>query len=41
MLPWVDQVSGLVTALQAMAKAGVTMKYTKNHKILGEGNFVL
>ena len=33
--------SGLVTALQAMAKAGVTMKYTKNHKILGEGNFVL
>lgn len=36
-----DQVSGLGTALQAMAKAGVTMKYTKNHKILGEGNFVL
>ena len=36
-----DQVSGLDTALQAMAKTGVTMKYTKNHKILDEGNFVL
>ena len=24
-----------------MAKAGVTMKYTKIHKVLGEGNFVL
>jgi hypothetical protein len=24
-----------------MAKAGVTMKYHKVHKVLGEGNFVL
>ena len=24
-----------------MAKAGVTMKYKKVHKVLGEGNFVL
>ena len=24
-----------------MAKAGITMKYDKIHKVLGEGNFVL
>jgi predicted SnoaL-like aldol condensation-catalyzing enzyme len=36
-----DGLSGLGAALQAMAKAGVTMKYTKVHKVLGEGNFVL
>lgn len=36
-----DKVSGLGAALQAMAKAGVTMVYKKNHMILGEGNFVL
>src|SRR6185295_7661153 len=36
-----DQLSGLGAALQAMAKAGVTMKYHRIHKVLGEGNFVL
>ena len=36
-----DGLSGLGAALQAMAKAGVTMKYHKVHKVLGEGNFVL
>lgn len=36
-----DGLSGLGDALQAMAKAGVTMKYAKVHKVLGEGNFVL
>lgn len=36
-----DGLSGLGDALQAMAKANVTMKYTKVHKVLGEGNFVL
>lgn len=36
-----DGLSGLGAALEAMAKAGVTMKYHKVHKVLGEGNFVL
>jgi predicted SnoaL-like aldol condensation-catalyzing enzyme len=36
-----DGLSGLGAALQAMAKAGVTMKYHTVHKVLGEGNFVL
>jgi predicted SnoaL-like aldol condensation-catalyzing enzyme len=36
-----DGLSGLGAALQAMAKAGVTMKYDRIHKVLGEGNFVL
>jgi predicted SnoaL-like aldol condensation-catalyzing enzyme len=36
-----DKVSGLGAALEAMAKQGVTMKYAKIHKVLGEGNFVL
>lgn len=36
-----DGLSGLGAALEAMAKAGVTMKYEKVHKVLGEGNFVL
>lgn len=36
-----DKVSGLGAALQAMAKAGVTMQYDRVHKVLGEGNFVL
>ena len=36
-----DGLSGLGKALEAMAKAGVTMKYEKVHKVLGEGNFVL
>lgn len=33
--------SGLGAALQAMAKQGITMKYDRIHKVLGEGNFVL
>ena len=33
--------SGLGAALEAMAKAGVTMKYARIHQVLGEGNFVL
>ncbi|XQW84270.1 hypothetical protein ACOYR1_14180 [Thalassotalea piscium] len=36
-----DGVSGLGQAIKAMAENGITMKYTTNHKILGEGNFVL
>lgn len=36
-----DGLSGLGQALEAMAKQGIKMVYTKNHKILGEGNFVL
>ncbi len=36
-----DGLSGLGAALEAMAKQGVTMQYTKVHKVLGEGNFVL
>jgi predicted SnoaL-like aldol condensation-catalyzing enzyme len=36
-----DGLSGLGAALQAMAKAGITMKYDRIHKVLGEGNFVL
>ena len=36
-----DGLSGLGTAIEAMTKAGVTMKYTQVHKVLGEGNFVL
>jgi predicted SnoaL-like aldol condensation-catalyzing enzyme len=36
-----DGLSGLGKALEAMAKQGVTMKYNKVHKVLGEGNFVL
>lgn len=36
-----DGLSGLGTALEAMAKAGITMKYDKVHRVLGEGNFVL
>jgi len=36
-----DGLTGLGAALQAMAKAGVTMKYDRVHKVLGEGNFVL
>jgi len=36
-----DGLSGLGQALQAMAKAGVTMKYDRIHRVLGEGNFVL
>jgi predicted SnoaL-like aldol condensation-catalyzing enzyme len=36
-----DGLLGLGKALEAMAKAGVTMKYDKVHRVLGEGNFVL
>lgn len=36
-----DGLSGLGKALQAMAQQGVTMKYDRIHKVLGEGNFVL
>lgn len=36
-----DGLGGLSEALAAMAKAGVTMTYSKVHKVLGEGNFVL
>ena len=36
-----DGLSGLGQALDAMAKAGVSMSYQTVHKILGEGNFVL
>jgi len=36
-----DQLSGLGNALGEMAKAGITMKYDKIYKVLGEGNFVL
>jgi predicted SnoaL-like aldol condensation-catalyzing enzyme len=36
-----DGLSGLGKALEAMAKAGVTMKYDRVHKVLGDGNFVL
>ena len=36
-----DQLSGLGKALGEMASAGITMKYSKIHKVLGEGNFVL
>lgn len=36
-----DGLSGLGDALQAMAQAGITMKYDRIHKVLGEGNFVL
>lgn len=36
-----DGLSGLGQALEAMAKNGIIMVYSTNHKILGEGNFVL
>ncbi len=36
-----DGLSGLGKALEAMAKQGVSMKYDRAHKVLGEGNFVL
>ena len=36
-----DGLSGLGKALEALAKAGVTMKYDKVHRVLGEGNFAL
>jgi predicted SnoaL-like aldol condensation-catalyzing enzyme len=36
-----DGLSGLDAALEAMAKAGITMTYDRIHTVLGEGNFVL
>ncbi len=36
-----DKVSGLGAALEAMAKQGLTFKYSKIHMVLGEGDFVL
>jgi len=36
-----DDLSGLGAALGALAEQGMPMIYTANHKVLGEGNFVL
>ena len=36
-----DGLEGLAQALESLAKADMPMEYKKNHKILGEGNFVL
>lgn len=36
-----DQLSGLGAALGELAKHGISLKYDKIHKVLGEGNFVL
>jgi predicted SnoaL-like aldol condensation-catalyzing enzyme len=36
-----DGLSGLGSALKAMAEQGITMKYDRIHRVLGEGNFVL
>ncbi len=36
-----DGLSGLGNALAYMASQGITMRYNKIHKVLGEGNFVL
>ena len=35
------QLSGLGKALDELARAGITMKYDRIHKALGEGNFIL
>jgi predicted SnoaL-like aldol condensation-catalyzing enzyme len=40
--PWVaDTIPGLLAGLQALAEKGQAVVYTKVHRILGEGNFVL
>jgi predicted SnoaL-like aldol condensation-catalyzing enzyme len=36
-----DGLSGLGQTLQFMAEHGITIRYDKIHKVLGEGNFVL
>lgn len=36
-----DGLSGLGEAIAALQKQGINMVYAKNHKVLGEGNFVL
>lgn len=35
-----DGLSGLAQATEAMAEQGITMEYSKIHKVVGEGNFV-
>jgi hypothetical protein len=36
-----DLLTSFGKGLEALAKAGVAMKYAQVHKVLGEGNFVL
>jgi len=36
-----DGLSGLERAFEAMSNQGISMEYTKVHKVLGEGNFIL
>jgi predicted SnoaL-like aldol condensation-catalyzing enzyme len=36
-----DGLSGLMAAMQQMAKAGITVRHDRIHKVLGKGNFVL
>jgi len=36
-----DGLAGLAKAIGDLEKIGMPMKFTKNHKVLGEGNFVL
>jgi predicted SnoaL-like aldol condensation-catalyzing enzyme len=36
-----DGLSGLAGAFEAMAKAGIELKFARLHRVLGEGNFVL
>ena len=36
-----DDLTGLFAGLQALAKEGRSVKYTKVHKVLGQGDFVL
>lgn len=36
-----DGISGLGAALEAMATQGLTMRYDRVHRVLGEGSFVL
>jgi predicted SnoaL-like aldol condensation-catalyzing enzyme len=36
-----DGLSGLGRALESMARQGITMKYDKIHRVLGDGDFVL
>lgn len=36
-----DGASALIGALQALATAGTPVRYTRVHRVLGEGNFVL
>lgn len=36
-----DNLTGLFAGLQALAKQGLSVKYDKVHRVLGEGNFVL